>query len=251
MRTIKPSPAARLVGAGLALTFALAACGADDAAPTGGGSTPAASSTPSTTVTPVGDPVRDAIISAMQGQSPTIAGLAGNKDTDIRELPVSALKGWKVLELSLMTPPHPRRATIGLADDGRAVILMGQPANFAQVVQGAQVSTDQQALEIVQAYLATTGDLAQPSYPVSSFDEVKFLPKPNADQSAQIAATKEKHGSAVTAPSVAKDGNGWTVTTWWLTNRQLVKHEVTVAADGTVKDTPTVVADRLPVPVSP
>lgn len=243
---------ARVAGASMALAFSLTACGANDPAPTGAtSSTPTTSSSSQTTATTVGDPVRDAIIASMQGQSPTIAELARNEDATVRELPVSALKGWKVLELSLATPPRPRRATIGLADDGRAVILMGQPASFATVVEGAQVTTDQQALELVQAYVESTGNLAQPSYPVKSFDEVKFLPKPNADQAAQIAAAKKDHGSSVTAPSASKSAAGWTVVSWWATGRQLVKHEVTVAADGTLTDAPTVVADRLPVPVSP
>lgn len=245
--------AARAVGVSCALALALTACGAGDPAPTESSSrsTPTAAGSQTTTPSTVGDPVRDAIIAAMQGQSRTIVELAGNDETTIRELPASALKGWKVLELTLATPPHPRRAMIGLADDGRAVILMSQPANFATVAEGAQVTSAAQALELAQTYIESTGNLAQPSYPVASIDEVKFLPRPNADQTALIARTKQEQASAITSPTATKAGTGWTVVAWWVTAGQLVKHEVSVASDGTLKDTPTVVVDRLPVPVSP
>lgn len=244
--------AARAVGVSCALALALTACGADDPAPTGSsGSTPTTASSQTTTPTTVGDPVRDAIIAAMQGQSQTIVELASNEETTLRELPASALKGWKVLELTLATPPHPRRAMIGLADDGRAVILMSQPANFATVAEGASVTSADQAVELAQTYIESTGNLAQPSYAVASIDEVRFLPRPNADQAALIAKTKKEQASAVTPPNATKDGTGWTVVTWWVSAGQLVKHETSIAGDGSVKDAPTVVVDRLPVPISP
>lgn len=242
---------ARAVGAIMGLALALTACGADTPEPTSTRSSTPTTASSQTTPSTVGDPVRDAIIAAMQGQSRTIVELAGNDETTIRELPASALKGWKVLELTLATPPHPRRAMIGLADDGRAVILMSQPANFATVAEGAQVTSAAQALELAQTYIESTGNLAQPSYPVASIDEVKFLPRPNADQTALIARTKQEQASAITSPTATKAGTGWTVVAWWVTAGQLVKHEVSVASDGTLKDTPTVVVDRLPVPVSP
>ena len=237
--------ASGLAATALALA-ALAGCGSDE--PARAQTPPATTTTAAPIKAETGDPVRDAIISAMAGVSSTVVGLAADPATTITAVPAAALKGWNLYDLVASSTEQPMRVYVAVANDGRCVLLSNAPGNFATISTGGSVTSPDAAVELAQAFILTTRDPSRLAYPVSSVDELRWLPQPNADQMALKDHVVANYGSLIKAPVAALvDGQNYEVNTWWVEAEELVLHTISVSADGTTSDTRSVEQSSLPV----
>ena len=182
--------------------------------------------------------------------SPSMLSLVNDEKTRFTELPAPWLTGWTVVDALNRTPPHPRRATIALSDDGVAKVLSGFPDRFPDVVRGhAKADTPDVAASIAAAYLDWTNGYQKLTYRVQSAADIRWKPTMSAsDQSARDAFLAGQ-GKSIGAPSPTQSAGGWALTLWTIANTDLVKHDMVVGADGTVTDTTTVAAGGLPLPI--
>jgi hypothetical protein len=119
------------------------------------------------------------------------------------------------------------------------------PDSAGVCVDSARVATG-----VATTFLDTTRTFASYSYRIASVGDIKW--RPNLDPAQQGAKTKveQTYGDEVTAPRVRHAGDDWSVQLWMVDGTQLVRHELTVAANGTTSDSPVTVVRDLPVPAS-
>ncbi|HEY5786036.1 MAG TPA: hypothetical protein VIT65_14795 [Microlunatus sp.] len=228
------------------LIAALAAC-----SPAQGPTSPP---TPGSSVssTPDAGDVRGRLAAGLRDTSPANASLVENAKTTLTPVPATWLPGWQILDVVNLTPPHPRRLYAGLSDDGRALVLTGQPDNFSTMLTEAGVSVVSAtvATDVAGVFLDATRDFVTLSYRVDGVDDIRWRPKLTAEQEKARDQVVSTYGDEVSPAKAVQAASGWTVTTWSVTGTDLVRHQVSLGADGTVGDKTEVVASDLPVPAS-
>ena len=230
------------------LIAALAAC-----SPAQGPTSPP-STDPSSSVssTPDAADVRGRLAAGLRDTSPATASLVENAKTTLTPVPATWLPGWQILDVVNLTPPHPRRVYAALSDDGRALVLTGQPDTFSTMLTDAGVSVDSAtvATDVAELFLDATRDFVTLSYRVDGVDDIRWRPKLSAEQEKARDQVVSTYGDEVAPAKAGQAGSGWTVTVWSVTGTDLVRHQVGVGADGTTVDKTEVVASDLPVPAS-
>lgn len=245
-----------LLGA-LLLASLLTGCGPDASSAPGTSPSPLASATqspagPSTGATNKEGTVRERLATGLRATSPVNAALVADPLTTLTPIAAPWLPGWQLLDVLNPTPPHPRRFAAALSESGEALVLAGKPERFNAVVDSAGVRVDSArvATSVATTFLDTTRTFASYSYRIASVDDIKW--RPNLDPAQQGAKTKveQTYGDEVTAPRVRQAGDDWQVQLWMVDGTQLVRHELTVAANGSTSDKPVTVVRDMPVPAS-
>ena len=242
-----------VVAALLAATFALGGCGPQPDPPSGPG-------TPLSSVTPPSGPVsgpspdqeaemRTRLARGLRAASPTVATLVEDPTTELTPQEITWLTGWQVVDIVGTVGLHPQRYIAALAEDGTAVRLTDNPQAFTTMVgaAGVEVGSAELAGRVGTDYLDLTRSFARSSsYRVASVGDVKWRTK-NVTSAQQAARAKVEQEAAVAAPDPQRDGQSWTMHVWTVTGQALVDHALTVGHDGSVTDSPTTVAENLPV----
>lgn len=165
-------------------------------------------------------------------------------------VPVEAawLHGWQVLLVQTFTVPNPHYFYAALSDGGTVLVLSNRPDSFAQLTRSAGVRVDNASLAIKVAvlYLDVTRAYRSLPYRVDAIADVQWLPHPDAAEQQQRADLETKYADLVGPPTAEPSGTGWTVTAWRVNNRTLVRHRLTVAANGAVHDSPEVLETEIP-----
>jgi hypothetical protein len=218
----------------------LAACAAPD------GPTSTTSSTPHTTT--AGDPdMKDQMATTLEDTSPTIADALRADTTQVMPVGAAALADWQVVDVLPRGGGHPQRWFMAVKDEGReVVVLSGFPQRWAQIIEGASVTSAAQAEELAGVYADATRDMRTGYSRIDSVDGIRFLPSPSEEEATRIETLRREHDE-VAAASASGDGP-WTVRLWTVTDGDLVRHDVEVATDGAITDTIEVVEEDLPVP---
>ena len=204
---------------------------------------------------PTNDPeaaLRTRLADALRAEDPLSAGLVTQPSTALDVVDAGWLSGWQVVDVNVRSMPHPRRFYVGLSEDGRAEYLSGQPQRFDAMVADARirVGVGRTAIAVGETFLDATRTFQRYSERVEDLSRVRWSPKLDpAEQSARDRVL-ETYGQQVRAPRATPAGDGWTSTFWMVDGSTLVRHDLTVAADGVVTDAPEVVARDLPVPES-
>jgi len=248
------------------LVLALAACSPPDGAshPPGGPGTaapPSATSTPGTspvtptTTPPTNDPeaaLRTRLADALRAEDPISAGFVANSTTGLDAVPTAWLPGWQVVDVNVLSMPHPRRFFVGLSEAGRARDLSGHPEAFDAMVTDARIRVGQArtAVAVGQAFLDTTRTFQRYSTRVEDLRRVGWVTDLSPAEQGARDRVLQAYDDQVGPPRAAPAGDGWTLTAWTVDGPTLVRHDLTVAATGTVTDRPEVVARDLPVPES-
>ena len=115
------------------------------------------------------------------------------------------------------------------------------------MAEGAQVTSGDQAVELATVRADATRDMTKGYTRIEAVDDIRFLPKHSPEQTDRIAAITRDHD--VTLARATGQGP-WEVRLWTVTDGDLVRHDVRVATDGSITDTPEVVERGLPVPVA-
>jgi len=211
-----------------------------------GTSAPPTSPTTTTTTTQGGD-MRSALAAGLRDTSPVLSALVAKPTTTLAEAPLPGASGWKVVDITSPVPPHPQRAFVGLHESGRTVLLSGRPDGFASVTQGLEVADAGDAVTLATTYIDATRSMSTLGYRVEKPADVRWRPTLDAEQAKVRDAFLAEQGEQLAAPRAKAVDGGWTVTVWTITGSQLVRHDLTVRADGTVTDVTAVAADKLPV----
>ncbi|QBF47360.1 hypothetical protein [Janibacter limosus] len=211
------------------------------------GGTTSTTSTSHTTAT-AGDPdMKDQMATTLEGTSPTIADALRSDTTTITPVATAALSDWQVVDVLPRGGAHPQRWFMGVKDEGReVVVLSGFPQRWAQVADGARVTSADQAEELAGVYADATRDMSRGYARIESVDDMRFVPSPSQAESDRIDALRRER-TEIAAANASGDGP-WTVRLWTVTDGDLVRHDVEVATDGAITDTTQVVEADLPVP---
>lgn len=259
--------AVRHGGLGLAglLLLALVACSAPGSGPTDppstAGSPPVLATPPATPGTspsgprPTNDPeaaLRTRLADALRTDDPVGAGQVAQTSTALDVVDTGWLPGWQVVDVRVRSMPHPRRFYVGLSEDGRAEHLSGQPQRFDAMVTDARirVRVGTTAIAVGETFLDSTRTFQRYSERVEDLGRVGWGPGLSPAEQDARDRVLETYGPQVRAPRATPAGEGWTSTFWMVDGSSLVRHDLTVAANGTVTDAPEVVARDLPVPES-
>ena len=251
-----------VVGVLLLAATACSPAGTEPSGPPSGVGSPPASATPRGTPStspssprPTNDPeaaLRTRLADALRADDPVSAGAVAKSTTELDIVDTDWLPGWRVVDVNVLSMPHPRRFYVGLSEDGRARYLSGQPQSFDAMVADARirVSTERTAIAVGATFLDTTRAFERYSSRVEDLSRVGWSPDLSpAEQSARDKVV-QTYGDQVRAPRATPAGDGWTLTFWMVDGNALVRHDLTVAASGAVVDAAEVVAHDLPVPES-
>ncbi|MCL2422725.1 MAG: hypothetical protein FWD11_02345 [Micrococcales bacterium] len=178
------------------------------------------------------------------------AEVVENPDTTLTPVEATWLSDWQVFDVQLMAVPHSYRFYAALSEKGTALILSGSPDSFVTMTRSAGVVVDDDSLatDVAVFYLDVTRGFARYSYRIDAVADIDWLPEPDADAQQQRADLEAEYGDLVGPPAAEPAGAGWTVTVWMVDDRALVRHLLTVGADGAVEDRPEVVEADIPVP---
>lgn len=195
--------------------------------------------------------MRTRLVTALTPAAPRIAALIEDPFTTLTVIPLPWLSAWTVVDAQNITPPHGQRYLLALSDDDAAEVLTGKPDAFNYVVKGsATVSSDETATSIATSFVDLTRAFDVWSYRVESVDDIEWLPKLNASEVAERDKIVADNRAKIAPPAARQAANGWTVTVWTVTGLNLIRHDLTIAADGTVTDARTEVVAGMPVPPS-
>lgn len=247
------------------LLLAVSACSPTGTEPTEPPSTagsPPASVTPRETPTtrpssppPTKDPeaaLRTRLAEALQTTDPASARSVAKPATRLDVVGTDWLPGWQVVDVNVRSMPHPRRFYVGLSEDGRARYLSGQPQSFDAMVADARirVGAERTALAVGVTFLDATRTFERYSSRVEDLNRIGWSPDLSPTEQSARDRVVQKYGDQVRAPRATPAGDGWTLTFWMVDGSTLVRHDLTVAANGAVMDAAEVVARDLPVPES-
>lgn len=243
----RPGVRAVLAGAALVLSATLTACGPGAPEP---GETPTTTTGPSVTSSPTD--VRGRLVSALQGTSPAYARLVENPQTTLTPVPADWLSGWQILDVLNETPPHPRRVFVALATDGRTEVLTGKPEAFSTVLvdAGVEIDSAEAAVAVGAVFLDTTRSFRAYGYRIDSVTDIDWVPTATATEKAARDELVSTYRDKIKPAQAAESGDGWQVTVWMVSGRDLVRHELGLASGTAVTDQVTTVEKDIPVPYS-
>lgn len=192
--------------------------------------------------------MKDQIGTALEDMSPSIARPVRADGTTATPVDAAALGDWQVVDVLSREGAHPQRWFMGVKGEGsEVVVLSGFPERWSRVAEGAQVTSGDQAVELATVRADATRDMTKGYTRIEAVDDIRFLPKHSPEQTDRIAAITRDHD--VTLARATGQGP-WEVRLWTVTDGDLVRHDVRVATDGSITDTPEVVERGLPVPVA-
>lgn len=238
------------VGA-LGLVLVLTGCGGADTEPTDTEPTDTVAVTAETPdETPPatgGSDVHTRLANALVEEAPLLSRqiLAAKPRLEEHALP-EQITGWQAFEVIREDSPNIPPAVVAINDEDRAMVLSAQPENFTVLTAGISVADAEQATALAAGFLELTRDRSRLGYPIASFDDLRWADRLNADQVAVQAQAERELADGMHGPQVSETADGWVVTSWAGDQDTIVRHETTVARDGTVSDRATTMAEALP-----
>lgn len=225
-----------LVGALLVMT--LGGCGADGSA----------SDPPETT--PTAASVRERLAAGLAANAPSTAEVVEAEGTTLTPVDAAWLHGWQVFDVQTNWENDPVRFFAALGDDDTVLVLSGEPDSFLQMTHSAQATVNEAAVavEVANLYLDVTRDFVAYAYRIDSLSDVQWVS--TADTEQRRAELEAQYATLVQPPAAVPTDTGWRVAAWMVDGRSLVRHDLDIATDGTVQDSPAVVEDEIPVPWS-
>lgn len=224
-----------LVGA--LLVLALGGCGADGSA-----------SDPPEGTTQTAASVRERFAAGLAANAPSTAAAVEAEGTTLTPVDAGWLHGWQVFDVQTHWENDPVRFFAALSDDDTVLMLSGEPDSFSEMARRAQVVVDDASLavDVGNIYLDVTRDFVRYSYRIDSLSDVQWVS--NADTVQRRAELEAQYAELVQPPVAVPSDTGWNVTVWMVYDRSLVRHDLQIATDGAVQDSPEVVETEIPVP---
>jgi hypothetical protein len=229
--------------------FVLPACTPEQTPPT---SPPSAPPGNSVTSSPDASDTRGRLATGLQGSSPANARLVSDAKTTLTPVEAPWLTGWQILDVQNQTPPHPRRIFAALSETGEAVVLSGQPEAFSTMMTkaGVEVGSADVAAQVATVFLDSTRTFTTLAYRIDTAEDIRWRPSLTAEEQKTRDSIVSSYGDRIAPAKAEQSPAGWTVESWMISGADLVRHETTVASDGTVTDKTETVASDLPVPAS-
>jgi hypothetical protein len=229
--------------------FVLPACTPEQTPPT---SPPSATPGNSVTSSPDASDTRGRLATGLQGSSPANARLVSDAKTTLTPVEAPWLTGWQILDVQNQTPPHPRRIFAALSETGEAVVLSGQPQAFSTMMTkaGVEVGSADVAAQVATVFLDSTRTFTTLAYRIDTAEDIRWRPSLTAEEQKTRDSIVSSYGDRIAPAKAEQSPAGWTVESWMISGADLVRHETTVASDGTVTDKTETVASDLPVPAS-
>lgn len=187
--------------------------------------------------------MQERTVEAFESSDPSVASLARSDETRPRPIATPFTDRWFVIQLEA----RHRLQVVAVTREGepRGVVLSGHPERWAEVVEGVTVADEETAAQVADAYSAALRPTTGGARLLDSIDDLD-LPSGAADQAQEL---QREHGADVADRSVTAVDGGWRTQRWSTEDRDLVRHVLTVAPDGTVEDERTVVEQDLPLPI--
>ena len=140
---------------------------------------------------------------------------------------------------------------VGVAG-GRVFYLTESPEAFPAMMRtaGTRVGSPAEAVLVARWFVETTRAMNVFSHVVDDVDDIEWASGPMAPRPEEIGALVDRLRGVITPPSAEARQDDHLVTLYVLRGSTLVRHKITVARDGGVRDRAERVADELPVPIS-
>lgn len=186
--------------------------------------------------------MQERTVEAFQGSDPEVASLADSNETRPRPISTPFTNRWYVIQLEAT---H-RLEVVAVTRDGepRGVVLSGRPENWPEVVEGVSVTDKDTAMQVADAYSAAFRPTSGGAKVLSSVEDID-LP---SGASERAEAIQREYGDQIANRDVTPVEGGWSTQRWSVEDRDLIRHDLTIADDGTVEDERVVVESDLPVP---
>lgn len=174
-----------------------------------------------------------------------VARVIDEQPTTAREVSLPAVTNWRIAEVRA-TGERAFTSVVAYPASGepRTVVLTGRPEAWSQLTEGASVEDAESALQVARTWYDSTRSTTELWYRVESVDDVDWQRVIDADE---VDRLTREHRSTITAPTASRDGDGWAVTLWSVQQRDLVRHDLHVGADASVRDTAETVEEAMPV----
>jgi hypothetical protein len=108
------------------------------------------------------------------------------------------------------------------------------------------IETAAEARDYACAWLETTRPAGRRFAIVAALDELEFVPNPDADDRARIAAFKRELGALLAPPIAVATNDAFRVTLYAVRDRALEVHTLTVRPDGSIDDVIDTLTDTAP-----
>lgn len=194
---------------------------------------------------------REFISNALEAEGhPDKAFLATNPASAIMHPSVALPGGADVVRFDSF--PHPNASFyVGVAG-GRVFYLTESPEAFPAMMRaaGIRVTSSADATLVAQWFVETTRAMDVFSRAVSSIDDIEWASGPLAPKPEEISALTDRLRGVIAPASAEAQGTDHFVTLYVLRGSNLVRREITVTADGNIRDRAERVAKNLPVPIS-
>jgi hypothetical protein len=191
---------------------------------------------------------RTALAEALQRDYPDSAGFVRDPQTVLTLYELPLLGDATIYRVYAYGAHHPIAFMVGLAG-GVAFPLTGKPDNFSALARAAAVAieTAAAARDYACAWLVTTRPPGRRFVIVAALDDIEFLPNPDAEDRARIAAFKREFGARLAPPIAVATNDAFRVTLYAVRERALELHMLTVRPDGSIDDVIETLTDTAPV----
>lgn len=193
---------------------------------------------------------REKISGMLRGQDDLGAKLILRKTTTVEEIKTNFLKTWKILRVDYFGPTGPVLFFFATNLDDQALMLTGNSDAFARVLsnEGARLENAAQAAEYVRLFFETTRPTNIAFSVIRSVEDIRFLPKPNAAEQAQITELRQRLQGQIHEPCAEPVENGHRVTLYVVQKRDLIELETLVFPSGAMQIWQKILAENVPVP---
>jgi hypothetical protein len=191
--------------------------------------------------------MRTALSAALLPDNPDSAGLVRDPRTVLTPYVLPLLGDATIYRVYAYGPNHPISFMVGLSN-GVALPLTGKPDNFVALARlaGVAIANADTACAYARAWLGTTRPARPLLYIVAALDDVHFVPHPNDEERARIAAFERNYGARLAPPVATAARDAFLVTLYAVRDRALELHTLTVQPDGGIDDVLETLTDAAP-----
>jgi hypothetical protein len=184
-----------------------------------------------------------------RGGHPVEGDIVARGGSRLTPLRAPFLKSWQVVQVDYRRNPHPVLFHVA-AGAGQAYLLTGDPAAFTRMTSadGTHLTEPAGAARAGRLYLETTRPAGILSYVINGVNDIRFRPGITGTDARHRDAITARYRSVVTAPAAVAKGDGFLTTAYVVKDQELQRRDLTVTANGAVRETTRTLVRDLPVP---
>jgi hypothetical protein len=196
--------------------------------------------------------IRQALNRALTAVDSLAADVVLRKTAQMDFVPTPFFKRWQVIRVLYLSPTKPLLFYLGAQLPEKAILLTGQPEAFAHMVtdEGVAITDPGLAVDYALTFLEATRSTGRRHTVLNSAADIRFLPHPNAEQSARSERIRQKCQRVIGGPKAERAGAGFLVSCYGIVGADLLKLSLKVKPQGGLSVESQLLESKLPVPYS-